>query len=108
MANDRILVDPAAMDQAIQKYQNARNHLQEAYNSMDNAKKHLDNCYKGPAYLVLAAKLTSIYLNVKTAERGLDESINGLRQNKEAWYDAEGEVSTINGNLGTGTAPAFL
>lgn len=108
MANDRILVDPAAMDQAIQKYQNARNHLQEAYNSMDNAKKHLDNCYKGPAYLVLAAKLTSIYLNVKTAERGLDESINGLRQNKEAWYNGEGSNVSVSSNMDTGTAPAFL
>ena len=105
MANDRILIDPAAMEQAIQKYQSARDHLQDAYTSMDNAKKHLDNCYKGPAYVVLSARLTSIYLNVKTAERGLDESIQGLRQNIEAWSTGETDNTGKSGNLGTGTVP---
>lgn len=108
MANDRILIEPAAMEQAIQKYQSARDHLQDAYTSMDNAKKHLDNCYKGPAYVVLAARLTSIYLNVKTAERGLDESIQGLRQNIEAWSIAEPGAGNVAAKMDTGTVPAFL
>lgn len=108
MANDRILVSTEAMEQAINKYQNARNELQEAYENIDNAKKHLDSCYKGPAYVVLSAKLTEIYLNVKTAEIGLDESIRGLRQNIAAWSSAENASTQTSNSRDEGTAPTFL
>ena len=107
MANDRILITHAAMQQAIGKYQNARNELQDAYDNIDNARKHLDNCYKGPAYVALSAKLLDIYLNVKTAEIGINESIRGLQQNLQIWADAESNVGQVAGSRETGYTPSL-
>ncbi len=101
---DYIYVDTAAMDQAISNYQNALNELQDAYDNIDKARKHLDNCYKGPGYLVLSAKLASIYLNVKTADNGLRESITGLQKNKANWIMVE---RTPPLPADTGTAPTM-
>ena len=77
---DRILVSTPEMEATIQKYESARQELQDAYSKLDAAKQHLDNCYKGPAYVALSAKWVDIYMNVRTADNAIDASVNGLRQ----------------------------
>lgn len=99
---DYILVDFEAMETAITKYQNVLNELQDAYDNIAKAREHLDNCYKGPGYLALSAKLQSIELNVRTADNGLRESITGLRKNKANWIRVEGGQSASAGGMDVG------
>jgi len=109
MANDRILVSVPEMEGAIQEYETARNTLQDAFAKLESAKDHLDNCYKGPAYLALCAKWTSIYMKVKTAENAIEESVDGLRQTISQMTDTESTVNTAAGALQTGRdVPSFL
>lgn len=91
---DRILVSTPEMEIAIQKYENARSELQDAYSKLDSAKSHLDNCYKGPAYMALCARWASIYMNVRTADNAIDESVNGLRKTISTMETGEQNVST--------------
>lgn len=104
---DYIYVDPDAMENAIGKYQNALNELQDAYDNIDKARQHLDNCYRGPGYMVLSAKLASIYLNVKTADNGLRETILGLQKNRANWIQIERTSTAVIGGADTGTAPTM-
>ena len=108
-ANDRILVSTSEMEAAIQKYENARSTLQDAFSSLQSAKDHLDNCYKGPAYMALCVKWTNIYKNVKTAEQAIDASVNGLRKTISQMDTAEGNVGSVASSLDTGrSAPTYL
>lgn len=107
--NDRILVSTSEMEATIQKYENARSILEDAFSKLESAKDHLDNCYKGPAYLALCAKWTSIYMNVKTAEHAIDASVNGLRKTISQMDSTEKEVGSSVGSLDTGrSAPTYL
>lgn len=108
-ANDRILVSTAEMEATIQKYENARSTLQDAFSSLEFAKDHLDNCYKGPAYMALCAKWANIFMNVKTAERAIDASVNGLRKTITDMDNAEGNVGSNFSSLESGrNAPTYL
>lgn len=107
--NDRILVSTSEMEATITKYENARTTLQDAFSKLQSAKDHLDNCYKGPAYLALCAKWVTIYMNVKTADNAIDESVTGLRNTISQMDDAETSVGSGVSALETGrTAPTYL
>ncbi len=109
MANDRILVSTSEMEATIQKYENARGTLEDAFSHLEAAKNHLDNCYKGPAYLALCAKWTSIYANVKTAERAIDAAVNGLRKTISQMDTTEKNIGSANASLETArSAPTYL
>ena len=109
MANDRILVSTTEMTAAIQRYESARQTLHDAYNKLDAAKSHLDNCYKGPAYMALSAKYLDIKANVMTADRAIDETVNGLRNTIGTMETTEGNVGNQGGSLEVGTsAPTYL
>lgn len=109
MANDRILVSTTEMMAAIQRYEPARQTLHDAYNKLDAAKSHLDNCYKGPAYMVLSAKYLDIKANVITADRAIDETVNGLRNTIGTMESTESTVGNQSGSLEVGTsAPTYL
>ena len=106
---DRILVSSSEMEATIQKYENARNELQDAYSKLDSAKNHLDNCYKGPAYLALCVKWADIYMNVRTADNAIDASVNGLRQANAEFSQRESDNATGFANLSEGkSAPTYL
>lgn len=106
---DRILVSTSEMEATIQKYENARNELQDAYSKLDAAKGHLDNCYKGPAYMALCVKWADIYMNVRTADNAIDASVNGLRQTISMMDETESSNATGYANLETGkSAPTYL
>lgn len=108
-SNDHILVSTTEMSAAIQKYQNAQSTLQDSFTQLDKAKEHLDRCYKGEAYAILAAKFLSIYANCKTAEKGIEESITGLKTTIALMEASEDENSTSYSSLDTGIAPtSFL
>ena len=108
-SNDRILVSVSEMEATISKYESARSILHDAYSKLDSAKDHLDNCYKGPAYLALSAKYAGIYMNVRTADRAIDESVNGLRNTINEMKEAEGANVSGASSLSTGTAaPTYL
>ena len=108
-ANDRILVSTEEMEATIQKYENARGTLEEAFSKLESAKNHLDNCYKGPASLALCVKWADIYLNVKTAERAIDESVTGLKATISQMIDVETNVGNSMSSLETGrSAPTYL
>ena len=108
-ANDRILVSTSEMETAISKYEHARNTLQEAFSKLESAKDHLDNCYKGPAYLALSAKWHIQYANVKSAERAIDETVNGLRKTISEMTNTEKQVGSDAASLDTGrSAPTYL
>ena len=107
--NDRILVSVPEMEAAIQKYEGARNTLQESFNKLSSAKDHLDNCYKGPAYMALSARWTVIYGNVKTAENAIEEAVNGLRNTITQMSGAESEIGSKMAALETASsAPTYL
>ena len=106
---DRILVSTAEMSATISKYETARGTLQDAFGKLQAAREHLDSCYKGPAYMALCAKWADIYLNVKTAERAIDDSVNGLRKTITEMDQAESNVSSTATSLEQGSdAPTYL
>ena len=109
MANDRILVSTAEMEAAIQRYESARQTLQDAYQKLDAAKEHLDNCYKGPAYMALSARYLDIKANVITADRAIDETVTGLRNTINTMETTEGNVGNQSASLEVGSnAPTYL
>ena len=108
-SNDRILVSVSEMEATITKYENARSTLQDAFSKLQSAKDHLDNCYKGPAYLALCAKWSNIYMNVKTAENAIEETVSGLRNTISQMSDAESSIGSAVGSLETASsAPTYL
>lgn len=105
MANDRILVKPAEMEATIQKYENARSTIEDSFAKLEAAKDHLDNCYKGPAWAALTARWVNIYLNLKSTNRAIDESVDGLRNTINTMEQTEGGNITHNDGLDIGSAP---
>lgn len=105
MANDRILVKSAEMEAAIQKYENARSTIEDSFAKLEAAKDHLDNCYKGPAWAALTARWVNIYLNLKSTNRAIDESVDGLRNTINTMQQTEDINITHNDTLDSGSAP---
>lgn len=103
-ANDRILVDTADLEAAIQKYVSVNETLQEAFKKLDSAKEHLDRCYKGAAYMALSAKLMVQYANARTAENAVRESENGLRQTISSMGATTEDTQRLNNLLDVGRA----
>lgn len=75
---DHIKVSTEEIVAAINKYNEAQDKLEDAYDQIQAARDHLDNCYKGPAYVALRAKLANIYGNVKSADIAINETITAL------------------------------
>ena len=107
-SNDRILVSAEAMQEAIQKYQSARDTLQDSFKQLENAKEHIDRVYNGAAYVALAAKWVTIYANARTAENGIDESVKGLQATITTMNQAESDVGSKFTSLETGSKPTFM
>ena len=105
---DKILVSTEAMQEAINKYNSARETLQDSFTQLDNAKEHIDNVYDGAAYLALSAKYLSIKVNAKTAENGIQESIDGLTKTIQTMETTETSVKSTYQALDVGSAPSFL
>lgn len=109
MANDRILVSTEEMQAAIGRYDAAQQQLEQAYSKMDTAKEHMDNCYKGIAYLALAGKYVEIKKNLMTANRAIEETINGLRNTISTMETTESDVGSQSASLDVGqSAPTYL
>lgn len=106
---ENMKVSTAEMAAAIQKYQSARETLENSFNQLEKAKEHLDRCYKGPAYMALCAKWLSIYANARTAEKGIEESVTGLTNTIMSMDDAESGITSRYIKLDDGQQPtAFL
>lgn len=108
-SNDRILVSSEEMNAAINKYESARSTLQQAYTNLQKAREHLDRCYKGSAYLMLVVKLMDITANVKTADKAIDETVNGLKTTIVNMDQAESTIKSDASAKDVGTAaPHYL
>ncbi len=109
MANDRLLVSVPEMEAAIQRYENARGTLEDAFKQLESAKDVLDDCYKGPAYLALCAKWTNVYTKVRTAEKAIDETVEGLSKTINEMEQVESNVSSTSAALDvSNSAPTYL
>ncbi len=108
MASSKILVSTEAMQEAITKYNSARETLQDSFTQLDNAKEHIDNVYKGKAYMVLCAKYAGIKANAVTAENGIEESIEGLTKTIQTMETTETDIKSSYQALDVGSAPSFL
>lgn len=108
MANDRILVSTAEMQATIQKYNSAREVMNDAFSAMEQAMDHLDNCWKGPAWAAYLAKWNVIYANIKRSDEAMQKAITGLTNTVNEMEQSEGNVGTAASSLDTGTsAPIF-
>ena len=59
--------------------------------------------------MALCVKWADIYLNVRTAEHAIDDSVNGLRKTIETMNRGETEVGNASGALDIGqSAPTYL
>lgn len=106
---DHLKVSTEEMQTAITKYNQAQQTLDEAYKAIDAAREHLDNCYKGPGYMALSAKLVAISLNVRTTDRAIDETIQGLTTTKNTMETTEQDITSTSSGLETGTSsPVYL
>ncbi len=108
MANDRILVQPEEMMATIQKYEGARNTMNDALNSMQSAMNHLDNCWKGPAWAAYMAKWNTIYGNIKRSDEAMQKAITGLTNTVNEMTGAEQAIGSAAAALDAGSqAPIF-
>ena len=108
MANDTIIVSSAEMSEAIQRYNSARELMNDAFNSMDQAMDHLDNCWKGPAWAAYRAKWSVIYGNIKRSDEAMEKAITGLTNTLNEMETAEDSVGSAASSQETGTAaPIF-
>jgi len=108
-SNDRVIVSVTEMEAAINKYENARSTLQDAFKRLDSAKDHLDRCYEGPAKMALSARWATINANVRSAENAIEESVQGLRNTISTMEDTESDIGSKVAALDVGTtAPVYL
>lgn len=108
MANDRILVSPEEMMATIQRYNGARNTMNDAFSSMQAAMDHLDNCWKGPAWAAYMAKWGVIYGNIRRSDTAMEHAITGLTNTVNEMMTAEDNVGSSADALDVGTqAPIF-
>lgn len=97
---DVILVPISEIQATVNKFNTELQNLQDAFTALDNAKSHLDACYKGAAYMVLAAKYAETVINCKTAERAITVGIQGLQKTIQEFSGAEqANVSTYQSIL---------
>lgn len=107
-SNDRILVSTAEMQATIQRYNSARDTMNDAFSAMEQAMDHLDNCWKGPAWAAYLAKWNIIYANIRRSDEAMQKAIEGLNNTINEMEQGEGNVGTAASNLDTGTAaPIF-
>lgn len=108
MANDRILVSPEEMMATIQRYNSARDTMNDAFSSMQAAMDHLDNCWKGPAWAAYMAKWSEIYGNIRRSDAAMEKAINGLTNTVREMEATETSVGSSADALEVGSqAPIF-
>lgn len=108
MANDRILVSTSEMQATIQRYNSARDTMNNAFSAMEQAMDHLDNCWKGPAWAAYLAKWHVIYANIRRSDEAMQKAIEGLTNTVNTMEQGEGQVGSAATSLETGTQPPIF
>lgn len=107
-SNDRILVSTSEMMETIQKYNNARDVMNDAFSALQSAMDILDTCWKGPAWAAYLAKWLMIFANLKRSDEAMQKAITGLTNTIQIMDDATQNINTQTGSLETGNqAPIF-
>lgn len=104
MAKDRILVSTQEMTATIQRYNNARSTMDEAFANMEAAMNHLDNCWEGPAKTAYRAKWAVIYGNIKRSDEAMEMAITGLTNTIAEMENADSQANQAASGLEQGKA----
>lgn len=109
MAVDRIIVSTAEMQAAINRYNGARESVNDAFSHMQSAMDHLDNCWKGPAWAAYVAKWQVIYGNISRTDAAIEKAITGLQNTIQQMDAATENIDSNTSKLQEGSdAKAFF
>ena len=84
------------MQETIQKYNNARDVMNDAFNALQAAMDILDTCWKGPAWMAYLQKWLMIFANLKRSDEAIQKAVNGLTNTINVMTEA---TDTINTNV---------
>lgn len=101
---DKILVSTTEMQATINRYNNAKQSVEEAFSHMQSAMDHLDNCWKGPGWAAFMAKWQLIYANISRTEQALEKAVTGLQNTISTMDEAEANVDSNTNALEIGKA----
>ena len=100
---DKILVSTTEMQATINRYNNAKESVNDAFNHMQSAMDHLDNCWKGPAWAAMMAKWYVINGNIRRSDTAIEMAINGLNSTINTMVNAETTNTNTAKNLEVGS-----
>lgn len=88
---DKILVSASEMRATVNRYNDARDTMDNARNCMEQALDHLNNCWKGPAWAAMMAQWALLNANIKNSDMAMARSINALNKTIEEYTEVEEE-----------------
>lgn len=94
---ERILVSTEEMTNTINRYNSAKETMNNAYSAMANAMEHLSDLWAGPAWVSYFTKWSTIYGNISRTDEAISETIDALQKTIDEMEQAENDnISGIN------------
>ncbi len=105
---DRLLVSTEQMEQTVNKYNDARGKMEQAFNEMDKAWNNLCQVWDGTIKMTFMAEWVAIMGNIRKSDRAMERSINGLIKSNNLFSQNESELTSRANNLSSGTVPPMF
>ena len=95
MAQNRILVEEAALDAAISDYQGKKAIMENSYQKLNQTVEELSTTYKGEASEAFRARFQEMYQNLSKTTQVMDETIEKLRLARDEYGSLEEAVQSL-------------
>lgn len=105
---DRLLVSTEQMELTVNKYNEARETMEQAFSSMDKAWDKLCQVWDGTIKATFMAQWVVIMGNIRKSDQAMAKSINGLIKSQNLFSQNEGDLQSRATSLDTGTAPTVF
>ena len=95
MAQNRILVEEAALDAAISDYQGKKAIMENSYQKLNQTVEELSTTYKGEASEAFRARFQEMYQNLSKASTAMGEEIGKIKYAVENYSSFEEAVKAL-------------
>ena len=102
---DRIRVSTAELRTAVEKYNNVKGQIQNAYLQMSNAVREVDVSWNGAASEAYKNQFDLLYKNIEQTELKVQDAVDELLKTAEIYDEQETGISQTFADLDIGTSP---
>lgn len=105
---DRLLVSTEQMEATVNKYNDARSTMEQAFTAMDNAWDALCQVWDGTIKATFMSQWILIMGNIRKSDQAMAKSINGLVKSHNLFQENEDNLTSRATSLDPGTVPPMF